>query len=99
MDPRRRPRRPRAPATTPAPTTTAPTSPATTATATTIEPETEQLRVVVTNDDGVGAAGIDALVVALQSLELDITVVAPATEQSGQGGNITDGLLTVTGRG
>jgi 5'/3'-nucleotidase len=75
-------------ATTSAPTTAAPP--------TTIEPETEQLRVLVTNDDGVGAAGIDALVEALQTLELDITVVAPATEQSGQGGKVTDGPLTVT---
>jgi 5'-nucleotidase len=94
--------------TTVAPTTTAatatspptPTTPAeaptTAATTTTIEPETAQLRVLVTNDDGVGAAGIDALVEALQTLELDITVVAPATQQSGQGSNITDGPLTVT---
>jgi 5'-nucleotidase len=87
-----------------APTTTAATStsgaatsaPTTAAVTTTIEPETEQLRVLVTNDDGVGAPGIDALVEALQTLELDITVVAPATEQSGQGGNFTDGPLTVT---
>jgi 5'-nucleotidase len=73
--------------------TSAPTSAAAT---TTTEPETEQLRVLVTNDDGVDAAGIDALVEALQTLELDITVVAPATEQSGQGGNVTGGPLTVT---
>lgn len=78
------------------PTTAAATSTPTTAAATTTEPPAEQLRVLVTNDDGVGAAGIDALVEALQTLELDVTVVAPASQQSGQGGNITDGPLTVT---
>lgn len=84
-------------ATTPAPTTAAPKTPApTTAAPTTTEPETELLRVLVTNDDGVGAEGIDAVVTALQTLEVEITVVAPATQQSGQGGNVTDGPLTVT---
>lgn len=54
------------------------------------------LRVLVTNDDGVRAPGIDAVVQALRSLPgTEVTVVAPATNQSGSGGRTTDGPLTV----
>jgi 5'-nucleotidase len=42
--------------------------------------------VLLTNDDGIDAAGIRALAEAL-SAEYDVTVVAPATNQSGVGGN------------
>jgi 5'-nucleotidase len=57
----------------------------------------EALQVLVTNDDGVGAAGIDALVTALTAVEgVEVTVVAPTTQQSGTGGNATDGPLTST---
>ena len=53
------------------------------------------LRVLVTNDDGVHAPGIDALVQALRALpQLTITVVAPAVNQSGTGGKTTNGTLT-----
>ena len=42
------------------------------------------LDVLVTNDDGFGADGIDALVEALRDLpKVKVTVVAPATNQSG----------------
>jgi 5'-nucleotidase len=42
------------------------------------------LQVLVTNDDGVGAEGIDALVEAVRKLpRVKVTVVAPATNQSG----------------
>jgi 5'-nucleotidase len=52
----------------------------------------EPLRVLVTNDDGVDAPGIDALVEALRELpDTDITVVAPAKNQSGTGGKTTQG--------
>jgi 5'-nucleotidase len=45
------------------------------------------LRVMVTNDDGVEAPGIDALVEALlDEPDTDVTVVAPAANQSGSGG-------------
>jgi 5'-nucleotidase len=55
---------------------------------------TEPVAVLVTNDDGVGAEGIDTLVDALTAIEgVEVTVVAPADEQSGQGGNETDGPL------
>jgi len=50
----------------------------------------DTLRVLVTNDDGVAAPGIDALVMALTANpNLQVTVVAPATNQSGTGDNKT----------
>lgn len=59
--------------------------------------EAEALQILVTNDDGVGAEGIDALVTALAEVEgVEVTVVAPATQQSGQGGNATEGELVST---
>jgi 5'-nucleotidase len=68
---------------------------ATTAPSTTAAPAS--LEILVTNDDGVGAPGIDALVQALVAQpDTEVTVVAPATNQSGQGSNTTDGPLTVT---
>ena len=55
----------------------------------------EPLQILVTNDDGVAAEGIDTLVTALSGLEdIEVTVVAPATQQSGTGGNATEGPLT-----
>jgi 5'-nucleotidase len=55
----------------------------------------QRLRVLVTNDDGVKAPGIDALVDALRRRgDLRVTVVAPATQQSGTGGATTKGRLT-----
>lgn len=59
--------------------------------------EAEPLRVLVTNDDGVGAPGIAAVVDALQALpNAEITVVAPATNQSGSGDNFTTAPITVS---
>jgi 5'-nucleotidase len=44
----------------------------------------QTLRVLVTNDDGIGAPGIDALVEELKlNPNLEIHVIAPATNQSG----------------
>jgi 5'-nucleotidase len=55
------------------------------------------LEIVVTNDDGFSAAGIDKLVSALAAVDgVEVTVVAPATQQSGTGGKATDGPLTTT---
>lgn len=49
---------------------------------------------LVTNDDGVHAAGIDALVRALRSRpRIQLTVVAPATDQSGSSDTMTRGPL------
>ncbi|WP_083473954.1 5'/3'-nucleotidase SurE [Frankia sp. R43] len=46
--------------------------------------------ILVTNDDGVGAAGIDAVVNGLKALPaVTVTVVAPAANQSGTGGKTT----------
>ena len=89
---------------TPAPTTTsaaatdapdASTAPAAVVAAETTDP----VRVLVTNDDGVAAEGIDVVVRALLAVEspvFEVTVVAPASEQSGQGGNTTPGTLTAS---
>ena len=55
------------------------------------------LRVLVTNDDGVAAPGIDALVQALTANpNLQVTVIAPATNQSGTGDQVTGGTISVT---
>lgn len=52
------------------------------------------IHVLVTNDDGVAAPGIDALVRALRKRpQVTVTVVAPATNQSGTGGKTTPGTL------
>lgn len=53
------------------------------------------IHVLVTNDDGVAAPGIDAVVRALAKRpKVRVTVVAPATNQSGTGGKVTPGALT-----
>jgi 5'-nucleotidase len=55
------------------------------------------LRIVVTNDDGVGAAGIAAVVDALQKLRnVEVRVVAPLTNQSGTGANFSTTPLQVS---
>jgi 5'-nucleotidase len=59
--------------------------------------KSETLRILVTNDDGVGAPGINATVQALTALpHTKVTVVAPLTNQSGTGAKVTAGTLTVT---
>ncbi|MBX3313385.1 MAG: 5'/3'-nucleotidase SurE [Actinobacteria bacterium] len=55
----------------------------------------EPFRFVVTNDDGIGAPGIDALVEGLYGLpNVVVDVVAPATNQSGTGDTVTPGGAT-----
>jgi len=57
------------------------------------------VRVLVTNDDGYSAEGIDMVVEALLAFDqpiFEVTVVAPLTQQSGQGGNFTDGPVNAT---
>lgn len=50
------------------------------------------ITVLVTNDDGVGAPGIDAVVEALRTQKnTKVVVVAPATNQSGSGSKTTPG--------
>lgn len=57
----------------------------------------EPLVILVSNDDGYSAPGIDALVEGLLAIEgFEVTVVAPADERSGTGGNSTEGPLEVT---
>jgi 5'-nucleotidase len=60
-------------------------------------PKPPTLRVLVTNDDGVAAAGIDALVQGLRKLSrVEVTVVAPAGNQSGTSDSTTPGTLTTS---
>jgi 5'-nucleotidase len=55
------------------------------------------LSVVVTNDDGYAAPGIDALVEGLRATPgIEVTVVAPADDRTGTGGSTTPGPLTTT---
>lgn len=77
---------------------TASTAPGTTSTSvpagptTTLADTTTKLTVVVTNDDGIAAPGLDAVVTALQATpNLQVVVVAPATNQSGTGDRSTPG--------
>ena len=54
-----------------------------------------KLQILVSNDDGYDAAGIDAVVQALVARpNVHVTVAAPATNQSGAGGNTTPGGVT-----
>jgi 5'-nucleotidase len=54
----------------------------------TAQSPSQPFRILITNDDGVHAPGILAVAQALQSLG-DVTIVAPATNQSGKGHSIT----------
>jgi 5'-nucleotidase len=56
-----------------------------------------KLEILVSNDDGVGAEGIAVLVDTLRKMpNVKVTVVAPATQQSGTGGKTTDGEVTAS---
>jgi 5'-nucleotidase len=66
-------------------------------TTTTTEPEPDEdepLLVLVTNDDGIGAPGIDAMVEALVTTDAELVIVAPAENQSGSSDTRTDGEVT-----
>jgi len=59
---------------------------------------TEPFEVLVTNDDGYAAGGIDAVVEALWAMpNSTIHVVAPLANQSGGGGNITNAPYVISG--
>lgn len=56
-----------------------------------------KLKILVSNDDGYNAPGIDALVRALSDLpDTEVVVAAPATQQSGKGSSVTEGELKAT---
>jgi 5'-nucleotidase len=70
-------------------------SSSTTRESTPAEEATADLSVVVTNDDGYAAPGIDALVEGLRATPgIEVTVVAPAEDRTGTGGSTTSGELT-----
>ena len=77
-------------------TTTAEAAETTAAPETTEAPTTtvaaEPLTILVTNDDGVGAEGIDVLVETLRTLpDVEVVVFAPAENQSGSSDRFTEG--------
>jgi 5'/3'-nucleotidase len=49
---------------------------------------TKQLRVLVTNDDGIGSPGLVALAAAIQGAGHDVVVVAPDDDRSGAGASL-----------
>ena len=58
---------------------------------------TRPLRILVTNDDGYAATGIDVVTQALDALpDVELTIVAPATDKSGTGSQTTEGTLTAS---
>jgi len=58
---------------------------------------TRPLTILVTNDDGYNAPGINAVVQALRTLpKVKVVVVAPATNESGSGSKTTPGTLVTT---
>src|SRR5690606_2964221 len=66
----------------------------TTSISTTTDGDGDTLHIVVTNDDGIGAEGIDLLTQALVELDgVEVTIVAPAENQSGKGDTTTGGEL------
>jgi 5'-nucleotidase len=59
------------------------------------KPASKTLTILVSNDDGFNAPGIDALVTALAKLPATkLEVAAPSTDKSGTGGKSTPGALT-----
>jgi 5'-nucleotidase len=66
-------------------------------TTTTASPKAPEIDVLVANDDGYAAEGIDVVVQALRDVEgVRVTVVAPLENQSGTGGQVTDGDVAVS---
>ncbi|MEX1218569.1 MAG: 5'/3'-nucleotidase SurE [Acidimicrobiales bacterium] len=62
---------------------------------TTAAPKT--LKILITNDDGYNSDGINAIIEAMRTQpNVEITVVAPVTQQSGKGGTVTGGTLTAS---
>ncbi|MBV9952797.1 MAG: 5'/3'-nucleotidase SurE [Acidimicrobiia bacterium] len=59
----------------------------------------QPLQILVTNDDGYDAPGIDAVVEGLRGLPgVQVSVIAPLENQSGAGGQTTDGPLSASSR-
>lgn len=64
---------------------------------TTVAEQAAPIEVLVTNDDGFEAEGIDTLVEALRDdPSVQLTVVAPADQQSGTGGRTTEGEVATS---
>jgi 5'-nucleotidase len=56
-----------------------------------VDEEPEALRILVTNDDGIDAPGIDSVVEGLKTLpDVELVIVAPAEDQSATGDQTSD---------
>ena len=44
----------------------------------------KQKKILITNDDGINAPGIELLINAAKRISSDITIIAPEREQSGK---------------
>ncbi|WP_148288718.1 5'/3'-nucleotidase SurE [Ilumatobacter nonamiensis] len=74
-------------------TTASPTT--TTTSTTTTTPAPKVLEILVTNDDGIRAPGIDTLVEALRAVpDVEVVLVAPSENQSGSSDTTTAGAVT-----
>jgi len=54
------------------------------------------LDILVTNDDGIASAGLQTLAAVLSGAGHNVTVVAPADQQSGKGGSINTDVFTTS---
>jgi 5'-nucleotidase len=73
-------------------------APGSAATKATTKKPVAPITVLVSNDDGVGAPGIDALVEEVRALpRTKVVVVAPAVNQTGAGGKVTEGAVVQGG--
>ncbi|NLV54953.1 MAG: survival protein SurE [Acidimicrobiales bacterium] len=69
----------------------------TTAAETTTTEPPAPITVLVSNDDGYSAEGIDVLVTALEGIDgVEVVVVAPLEQRSGSGGTYTDGEVATS---
>jgi 5'-nucleotidase len=76
---------------------TSPTTSTTSSTPSSTSTVERAFEILVTNDDGVAAPGIDAVVGALRGMQgVHVTVVAPAANESGSGDATTGGALVAT---
>jgi 5'-nucleotidase len=57
------------------------------------------LRIVITNDDGYQAAGLEAMRKALIAAGHSVSVVAPFEDHSGSGASLTSGMMKVESKG
>ncbi|MDH5737041.1 MAG: 5'/3'-nucleotidase SurE, partial [Gammaproteobacteria bacterium] len=63
------------------------------------ETQNDRLHILLTNDDGIDAPGILAVEKALLAAGHRVSVIAPASQQSGASSSITGGNIVISSRG